>query len=76
MDLKELKRRVEVDTFTNTSYGKLALLPSELYLIIREDAIVSESDSCDKIKLVNVKPITSDEFNIQRKNPFKNLTIL
>lgn len=71
VDLKELKRRVEVNTFSNTSYGKLALLPSELYLITREDAILSSDTFCNGKILASVKPITSDEFNIQRKNPFK-----
>lgn len=70
VDLKELKRRAEVTTFTNTIYGKLVLIPEDVYLIIREDALISGGNICNN-KLVNVKPITSDEFNIQRNNPFK-----
>ena len=71
VDLKELKRRTEVTTFVESTYGKLAFLPSELYLITREDAIISSESFCNGKKLVDVKPVTTDEFNVQRRNPFK-----
>ena len=72
VDLKELTRRTEVNTFINSTYGKVALLPEELYLIVREDAIISDDSFCNGTLLADVKPMTFDEFNIQRRNPFKN----
>lgn len=43
----------------------------EVYMIIQEKAYVTSSDTCVDKSYINAKPITHDEYNQQKDNPFK-----
>lgn len=45
-------------------------IPNETFLIVNESVRVI-SNTCDNGLIINVKPTTQDEFNIQIRNPFK-----
>lgn len=75
-DLKELV----VDFKTNlpitnpkaiTSESKFFLIPNNVFLIVYENATLSSTNICLDKKIIDVKPVTHDEYNTQRKNPFK-----
>lgn len=46
-------------------------LPDDLGFITLEIAQFSDEVSCNKKRRVNVQPVTQDEYNIIRKNPFR-----
>jgi|TARA_R110000822_G_scaffold152112_8_gene291348 hypothetical protein len=49
-------------------------VPNDVYFIIQEKVEILEDDYCgdNNTKIyVNVKPITHDEYNLQKNNPFK-----
>lgn len=76
VELKELLKDFKNTTpIENTeSYqielnSKFYTIPDDVFLIKYESAFIRESN-CPK-KLVEVKPITLDEYNKQRNNPFK-----
>lgn len=76
VDLKELVKNYTTNTIINTSIGidpdsQFFNLPNECYLIINEQVKLSSTDLCINNTVVDVKPITHDEYNIQNKNPFK-----
>lgn len=68
-DLHTLIKRVELTTFNNSQYGKIVKLPDDLFLIVREDSIITIPNCGDKI--VDVIPTTFDKYNNDRKNPFR-----
>lgn len=69
-DLSKLLKRFESNTFNTSQYGKVSTLPNDLFLIIREDAVIN-IDNCGN-KTVEVIPITFDDFNVIRRNPFRS----
>ena len=74
-DLKELiKNYIDNSAFDDESKihinSKFYNLPEDLFLIINEQVKITSED-CFNNTVINVKPITHDEFNIQNKNPFK-----
>lgn len=46
-------------------------IPSNVFLIIQESAIVTPNSTCETDVIVSIKPITHDEYNRQKDNPFK-----
>lgn len=77
VDLKELikpyKSTVsfsDVDKSIHNS-SKFFEIPDETFLIVTESVRVI-SNTCDNGLIINVKPTTQDEFNIQIRNPFKS----
>jgi len=74
-DLKELIKNYNNSTsFTNSlniyPSARFFNIPADVFLIINEQAKITSTD-CFNNTLINVKPVTHDEFNIQIKNPFK-----
>lgn len=52
--------------------SKFFEIPENLFYIIQESAKVdSSSNSCDSGKIVSVVPITYDEYNVSKNNPFR-----
>lgn len=76
-DLNELikfnESTLEISSLNGLSNdSKFFKVPSDLFLIIQEEAIITSLDSCLNNTTLNVVPKTHDEYNIQKKNPFKN----
>src|SRR4030042_4617466 len=76
-DLSELiKPHVSTTQVSSTSglspNSQFFTIPADTFLIIQEQAKLSSSDSCVDGKYVDVVPKTHDEYNTQRKNPFRN----
>lgn len=74
-DLKQLIKDYKNSASFVNSLGihpnsKFYNIPSDTFLIINEKAKVLNS-GCDLNKIINIKPISHDEFNIQVDNPFK-----
>ena len=46
-------------------------LPADLMYIVLESAKLKSTDSCLNNKIIPVKPVTHDEFQVEIKNPFK-----
>lgn len=64
------------EMFTNnselTNDSKFFEVPEDLFYIIQESVkLNSSNDSCDSGRVVGVKPITYDEYNVSKKNPFR-----
>ncbi len=75
VDLKELVKDYKTSTsFTNPSAihssSKFYNIPDEVFLSINENLKII-SDDCLNNSIIDIKPITHDEFNTQIKNPFK-----
>lgn len=76
-DLRELVQNSIISTIsTSTTKGispdsKFPTLSDDVFLIIQESITISSTDSCLNKKQIDVKPITHDEYNKQKKNPFK-----
>lgn len=51
--------------------SKFFTIPNNTFLVVQEDAVVSSSDECVNGQRISIKPITHDEYNTQKKNPFK-----
>ncbi len=77
VDLKELIKPYKSNTpFSDVNKAihnssRFFEIPDETFLIITENVKVTSTD-CNNGLIVNVKPTTHDEFNIQIRNPFKN----
>lgn len=52
------------------SDSKFYTIPDNLFLIVNEKAKITSSD-CYNGKYLNIKPVSYDEYNIQRDNPFE-----
>lgn len=50
--------------------SKFFTIPYDVFLITNEQGIIKDT-GCNLNKIVNIKPVTQDEFNIQKDNPFK-----
>jgi hypothetical protein len=75
VDLKELIKDYKTTiSFLNNSKisneSRFFNIPQDVFLIINEQVKLTSSD-CNNNKVINVKPITHDEFNLQYENPFK-----
>lgn len=75
-ELKELVKGVTISTpYSDQTQvlpnGKFYELPEDCLFVISEEVTVASSDNCQNSKRVNVKPITHDEYNINKENPFK-----
>lgn len=76
VDLKELiksfKSNVSFVDLSKSihSSSRFFPIPDETFLIITEAVAISSTD-CNNGLVINVKPITQDEFNTQIRNPFK-----
>jgi len=47
-------------------------VPRDLMYITHESAVVSSDEDCYDGKIIKVVPVTHDEYNIQKKNPFNS----
>ena len=79
IDLKQLiKDYKTTEQFVNSSNisndAKFFNLPSDIFLIVNEQALIQSND-CYNGDIIEVKPITYDEYNKQVKNPFKQPSI-
>lgn len=75
VDLKELIKDYKTDISQDLGIGlstdsRFFNIPNNVFLIIQESTTV-ESTGCDNGLVIKVKPVTHDEFNTQRDNPFK-----
>lgn len=76
IDLEELVKDFKSTTQVTSSKGidinsKFFSIPNECYLIINERVSLKSTDPCLNNLVVDIKPTTHDEYNIQKKNPFK-----
>lgn len=76
VEFKELLKTHKVTSSLNTSdnikisdNSNFYSIPEDVFLIKYESALIN-TDNCSNLE-VEVKPITLDEYNKQRKNPFK-----
>lgn len=77
VDLKELIKDYKTNTTISStdnisSLSKFYEIPENVFLIIREEAVLSSTDICINGKTIEVVPKTYDEYSTQIKNPFKN----
>jgi hypothetical protein len=77
-DLEDLIKSYSTDESFTTSanivnISKFIEIPNDVFLIVYEN--IKLEKECYKDYIVNVKPVTHDEFNKQIRNPFKNPTI-
>jgi len=75
-DLKELVLNYKTTDNLVLNIGlennsKFFIIPNNTFLIVQETAKLSSSDNCVNGNISNIKPITHDEYNIQKHNPFK-----
>lgn len=75
-DLKELVKGVTLNTPITTSEnlpnGVFFTLPQDCLFAISEEVTLVSSDPCYNNKRIRIKPITHDEYSINKHNPFKN----
>ncbi len=76
-DLNELIKSYESTTIIDSTKGlsndsKFFKVPTDLFLIVQEQAVISSSDTCINGTTLDVIPKTYDEYNTQKKNPFKS----
>lgn len=64
-----IKEKALQETIANT---KIFKLPSDLLYIIREEYIADSEDICFRNKKINVVPVTHDNYDKIKGNPFKN----
>jgi hypothetical protein len=73
-DFMELHRNVVPTPSTNqvgvTNNGIFYDLPTDFYLAIREQVVVTSNDNCVNGNVIKVVPITHDEYNEDIQNPF------
>lgn len=74
-DLKELVKTynstiIIPSLFNIDTNSKFFKIPNDVFLIIYENGKILSND-CSNGKKVTIKPITHDEYNIQKDNPFK-----
>jgi hypothetical protein len=74
-DLEQLLRNFKSNSYflNNNSIhedSKFFIIPNDVFLITNESAII-KNEGCYLNDRLNIKPITQDELNIQRDNPFK-----
>ena len=74
-DLKELVKTYDSTTIIPSLFNidinsKFFKIPDDVFLIIYENGKILSND-CSNGKKVTIKPITHDEYNIQKDNPFK-----
>lgn len=75
VDLKELIRSHSTSASFNDysamhAQSKFFSVPSDIFLTIHERVKVTSAD-CNNGKVINVRPITHDDFNTQIDNPFR-----
>ena len=51
--------------------GYLFELPTNCLYVVQEEAVIASSDECYSGNIVKVKPVTEDEYNLNRKNPYR-----
>ena len=79
--IEQLTTQIIINTFTQgsgiTSYSVFASLPSNLWFIVYESALIqSTNPGClTNGKEVLVTPVTHDQFNKIEKNPFRGASI-
>lgn len=66
----EIKNREYTNNRLMTDYSILFKLPDDVWFITYEDVELN-TDDCHKGKRISVKPVTQDEFDRCKNNPFK-----
>lgn len=51
--------------------GQFFDLPTDCLYVVQEEAVITSSDLCYNGKTIRVKPVTENEYNINRNNPYK-----
>lgn len=51
--------------------GVLFDLPSDCLWVEQEEVVITSADACYNNTTIKVKPVTENEYNLNRKNPFK-----
>lgn len=51
--------------------GYLFDLPTDFLYTLHEEVVITHSDTCYNNNIVKVKPVTEDEYNINKDNPYK-----
>ena len=75
-DLSELITPHSSTTEINSSHGlsidsQFFTIPLDTFLILQESAKITSNDTCVNNTYVDVIPKTHDEYNVQKKNPFR-----
>lgn len=75
-DLKELIRsHIATTPLTSTKgisdLSKFFTIPNDTFIIVQESAKISSTNGCLNGTYLDVTPKTHDEYNIQKKNPFR-----
>jgi hypothetical protein len=58
----------QTDVHTN---GYLFDLPSDCLYVVQEEVVLASSEECYNGTTIKVKPVTEDEYNLNRNNPYK-----
>lgn len=51
--------------------GQFFDLPTDCLYVVQEEAVIASSNSCYNGQILKVKPVTENEYNDNRKNPYK-----
>lgn len=51
--------------------GYLFDLPTDCLYVSQEEIVITSANTCYNNGIIRVKPVTEDEYNLNRKNPFK-----
>lgn len=76
---KELNTLLEGNTNVSVSASQVGILPNgkffdypaDLLYTVSEEVTIGSSDTCIDNKRIEVKPITYDEYTINKRNPYK-----
>lgn len=74
-DLNQLVKDYKTSTVISNSFNidseaKFYTVPDDLFLIVNEKAKITSTD-CYNNKILSIKPISYDEYNVQIDNPFE-----
>ena len=64
----------DIISVTDNANRKFFKLPANIMVITMEQAVYATEDSCINGLRVNVKPVTQDEYNNVKDNPFRGVT--
>lgn len=80
VDLKRIVKTTTASSWINGNFDQklhpdsvIYTIPEEVFLIVQEQlrVVTTTLNDCMSDKILQVRPITHDEFNIQIRNPFK-----
>lgn len=69
--VKDYKTTNTISNYSNiNSQSKFYIVPDDLFLIVNEKAKITSND-CYSNKILTIKPMSYDEYNVQIDNPFE-----